>query len=85
MCVRCVEQFLRNPGLVQAWYLHSHMAETHCRSAAIYQQGKLVLTHVEVSGGDPNNQQVTNNKAKQSKAQQAQNRKQQTKKKKKKM
>jgi hypothetical protein len=44
------------------------MAETHCRSAAIYQQGKLVLTHVEVSGGDPNNQQVTNNKAKQSTA-----------------
>ncbi len=67
MCARCVEQFLRNPGLVQARYLHSHMAETHCRSAAIYQQGKVVLTHVEVSGGDPNNQQVTNNKAKHSK------------------
>jgi hypothetical protein len=44
------------------------MAETHCRSAAIYQQGKLVLTHVEVSGGDPNNQQVTKSKAKQSTA-----------------
>ncbi len=44
---------------------HGGNALQKCRNLSTR---KVVLTHVEVSGGDPNNQQVTNNKAKQSTA-----------------